>query len=109
MKIKVTVAALLPLILLSLAGGSGCLAATQIAPDEGEICLIAVQDVPRMSVDELKARLNGPSLIIIDVRAPGDWNGSSTKIKGAYREVLEKIEEWAPRYDKEKAVVLYCS
>ncbi len=109
MKIKITMASLLSLILLSFAGGSGCMAATQLTPDEGEICLIDVQDVPRMSVDELKVRLDDPSLIIIDVRSPGDWNGSSTKIKGAYREVLEKIEEWTPRYDKEKAVVLYCS
>jgi len=109
MKLKITIASLLSLMLLSLAGGSGCMAATQITPDEGEICLIAVQDVPRMSVDELNARLNDPSLVIIDVRSPGDWNGSSTKIKGAFREVLEKIDEWAPRYDKEKAVVLYCS
>lgn len=109
MKVRTTIASLLSLLLLSLAGGSGCMAATQTAPDEGEICLIAVQDVPRMTVDELNVRLNDPSLVIIDVRSPGDWNSSSTKIKGAYREILEKIDDWAPRYDKEKAIVLYCS
>lgn len=109
MRIKTAIASLLPLIMLSLAGGPACMAATQKAPDEGEICLIDVKDVPRMQVDELKVRLDDPSLTIIDIRSPGDWNRSSTKIKGASREVLEKIDEWAPGYDKEKPVVLYCS
>lgn len=109
MRIKTAIASLLPLIMLSLAGGPACMAATQKAPDEGEIYVIDVKDVPRMTVDELNVRLNDPSLVIIDVRSPGNWNGSSTKIKGALREVLEKIDDWAPRYDKEKAVVLYCS
>ena len=109
MKIKISVASVLFLILLFLAGGSGCIAATEKAPDEEGVCLIAVQDVPRMSVDELKSRLNDPSLVLIDVRAPGDWNASSTKIKGAFREVLEKIEERASKYDKDKTIVLYCA
>lgn len=108
MKIRISVASLLSLILL-LFTGSGCMAAAEKAPDEGEICLIAVQDVPRMSVDELQSRLNDPSLILIDVRAPGDWSASSTKIKGAFREVLENVEVWAPKYDKDETVVLYCA
>jgi rhodanese-related sulfurtransferase len=86
------------------------MAATEKAPETGEICLItSVKDVPRMSVDELKSRLSDPSLIIIDIRAPGDWIASSTKIKGAFRETLDKIEEWAPRYDKDKNIVLLCA
>jgi hypothetical protein len=109
MRIKLPVASLLSLGLLFFAGGSGCMAATEKAPDEGEVCLITVQDVPRMTVDELKSRLNDSSLILIDVRAPGDWSTSSTKIKGAVREVLEKVEEWAPKYDKGKTIVLYCA
>jgi rhodanese-related sulfurtransferase len=108
MKIKIAVTSVLSLVLLFLAGGSGCIAASEKAPDE-EICIIAVQDVPRMTVDELKSRLNDPSLILIDVRAPGDWNTSSTKIKGAFREVLEKVEEWMPKYDKDKDIVFYCA
>ena len=109
MKIKISVTSVLSVVLLLLAGASGCIAATEKAPDEGEVCLIAVQDVPRMPVDELKSRLSDPSLILVDVRAPGDWSTSSTKIKGAFREALDKIEEWAPRYDKDKSIVLYCA
>ena len=110
MMIKISFTSLLSLILLSLAGGAECMAATEKAPETGEICLItSVKDVPRMSVDELKSRLTDPSLIIIDIRAPGDWIASSTKIKGAFRETLDKIEEWAPRYDKDKNIVLLCA
>ncbi len=109
MTIKIPFASLLSLILLSLAGGVGCMAATEKATDAGEFCPITVQDVPRMSVDELKSRLGDPALMIIDIRSPGDWNSSSTKIKGAVRESLDKIEEWAPRYDKDKNIVLLCA
>lgn len=110
MKIKISVASFLFVILLFLAGASGCLAAMEKTPDDEEVCLIAdEQDVPRMPVDELKSRLNDPSLIIIDVRTPGEWNASSMKIKGAFREVLKKVEEWAPKYQKDKTIVLYCT
>lgn len=109
MKIKISVVSGLFLILLFLTGGAGCIAATEGAPDEAWFLLNPEQGVPRMSVDELKSRLNDPSLIIIDVRAPGDWKASSTKIKGAFREVLDTIEEWAPKYDKDKTIVLYCA
>ncbi len=109
MKIKRSVTAVLSLALLVVAGGSGCVSATETPADGKEVCLIALQDVPRMTVDELNSRLDDPTLVIIDVRSPGDWNPSSTKIKGAIREVLEKAEEWAPRYGKEKKFVFYCS
>ncbi len=109
MKIKISVVSVLFLILLFLAGGSGCIAATEGAPDEEGFCLIPEQEVPRMTIDELKSHLSDPSLILIDVRASGDWNASSTKIKGALREVLNKVEEWAPKYDKNKTIVLYCA
>lgn len=107
-KIKVTSVSLL--ILLFLAGASGCIAATKKALDEGGVSFIAQdQDALRITVNELQFRLNDPALILIDVRSPGDWNISLTKIKGAFREVLAKIEEWASKYDKDKTIVLYCA
>jgi hypothetical protein len=106
MTTKLSISSLLALIMLSLAGGSGCVAAAEKAPGAEDFCPITVQDVPRMSVDELNSRLNDPSLTIIDVRAPGDWNSSSTKVKGSVRETIDKIEEWAPRYAKDKNIVL---
>ena len=97
-------------IILILTAGYACAAAAEKAPDGEGFCLITnVKDVPRMPVDELKSRLKDPSLILIDVRAPEDWNASSTKIPGAFRETSKNVEEWAPTYDKDKTIVLYCA
>ena len=109
MKIKISVTLVVALFLLFLAWGSECIAAMEIAPDEEGDILISAKDIPRMSVDQLKSRLNDPSLILIDVRSPGDWNTSSIKIKGAFREAPDKENEWAPKYDKDKTIVLYCA
>ncbi len=110
MNIKIRATSVLFLILLFLAGTSICIAATQKALNEGGGPLLAQgQDALRITVDELLSRLKDPSLPLIDVRSPGDWNSSSTKIKGAFREVLAKIEEWAPKYDQDKIIVLYCT
>ena len=106
---RTSVALVLLLGVLLSAGASGCMAAMGNAPADDEICFIDVRQVPRISADELKSRLDDPSLVLIDVRAGGDWNESSAKIKGARREVYEKAEEWAPKYDKDKTIVLYCA
>lgn len=106
MKIKRSALSVLFLVLLFLAGGFGCSVATGKTSDKARL---AVKDVPRMTVDELKTRLNDPSLIVIDVRTSGSWKASTTKIKGALREVSEKTDEWAAKYDKNKSIVLYCT
>jgi rhodanese-related sulfurtransferase len=71
--------------------------------------LAAAKDVPRMTVDELKALLGNPDVVIIDVRIDRDWNGSTEKIKGAVREDPRDVNSWAKKYSKEKTLVLYCA
>ncbi len=66
-------------------------------------------DVPRMTKDELKAMLDNPDLVILDVRAEGDWKDSDSKIKGAVREDPGSVKSWAGKYSKEKTLVLYCA
>jgi len=66
-------------------------------------------DVPRMKKDELKAMLDNPDLVIIDVRAEGDWKGDHSKIKGAIREDPDSVKSWAEKYAKDKTIVLYCA
>ena len=88
----------LMLVLLVL-GSSGCAAPAKIAAG----------DVPRMSVDELNARLGDPALIAIDVRQAGDWEASPVKIKGAIREEYKDVSDWASNYSKDKTIVLYCA
>jgi rhodanese-related sulfurtransferase len=68
------------------------------------------KEVIRMSQEELKGLMGKPDVIIIDVRAKGDWEGSKEKIQGAVREDPSKsTNSWASRYPKDKTLVFYCA
>jgi hypothetical protein len=73
------------------------------------VTLATAKDVPRMTVDELKALLGTPDVVIIDVRINGDWSGSTEKIMGAVREDPGDVKSWSKKYSKEKTLVLYCA
>jgi rhodanese-related sulfurtransferase len=65
-------------------------------------------EVSRVTTEELKSMLGNPAVIIIDVRAKGDWDKSKTKIQGAVREDPDKnAKSWAEKYPKDKTIVLY--
>jgi len=66
-------------------------------------------EIPRMTKEELKAKLDNPDVVIVDVRAGKDWKGSEFKIKGAIRENPAKFSSWAEKYPKDKTLVLYCA
>jgi hypothetical protein len=87
------------LALVLFAGLAGCKAVRQKSD----------QPAPRMSVEELKSRLGDPSLAVIDVRQPGDWEKSSIKITGAVREDPGNVSAWASGYPKDKTIILYCT
>ena len=67
------------------------------------------QNVQRISKEELKANLQSPDLIIIDVRTDRDWESNEWKIAGAVREDPSKTEEWITKYPRDKKIVLYCA
>lgn len=70
----------------------------------------AADKVPRMTKEELKSMMGNPDLVIVDVRAEGDWKNSDSKIQGAVREDPNKAtKSWAEKYSKEKTIVLYCA
>lgn len=69
----------------------------------------AADEVPRMTKEQLKALLNDPDVVILDVRTSRDWKGSEKKIKGAIRENPKGFESWAHKYPKDKTLVLYCA
>ncbi len=73
------------------------------------VIAVSAEDVPRITQEELKARLGDLNLIVIDVRANVDWVGSSMKIKGAIREDPRKVSAWMDKYPKDKPLVFYCS
>lgn len=66
-------------------------------------------DVPLMTTDELKAMLDDPDLLILDVRRGKDWTSSEFKIKGATYAKPKAYDEWANTYPKNKKIVLYCA
>ena len=71
---------------------------------------LSLTQVQRMTKEELKALLNDPSVVVIDVRTDWSWKESDKKIKGAVREdPLSDAKAWASKYPKEKKIVLYCS
>ena len=71
----------------------------------------SVEDsVPRISKEELKAMLDNPGVVIIDVRVGEDWKMADLRIKGAVREDPgEDPRIWAGKYSKDKTIVFYCA
>jgi len=66
-------------------------------------------DVPKMSKEDLQARIGNPDVIIVDVRLSGDSAGSDSKIKGAIQEDPGKVDAWMDKYPKDKTLVFYCA
>ena len=71
--------------------------------------LVKSSDAPRMTKEELKAKLDTPDLVVIDVRLGTDWTGGDLKIKGAVREDPQALDSWANKYPKDKTLVFYCA
>ena len=66
--------------------------------------------IPRMTKEQLKEMLGQPEVIVLDVRAAGDWGKAQRKIQGAVREDPDKATKtWAEKYGKDKTIVLYCA
>ena len=64
-------------------------------------------DVPRITKEELKTLLGSPEVVILDVRLGG--GNAPEKITGSVLEDPENVSDWAPKYPKDKKIVLYCS
>jgi predicted sulfurtransferase len=67
------------------------------------------KEAPRMTKEELKGLMGKPDVVVIDVRAQSDWDGSKEMIQGAVREDPKKTKEWANKYPKDKTLVFYCA
>ncbi len=71
--------------------------------------LSAAESVPTVTKEELKAQLNSPDIMILDVRTGKDWKSSEFKIKGAIRANPGEFDKWAATYPKDKKLILYCA
>jgi hypothetical protein len=65
-------------------------------------------EAPRMTKEELKARLDDPAVTVIDVRYKPNWKKSGQKISRAVREDPNEISSWAGKYKKDRMLVFYC-
>ena len=66
-------------------------------------------DVPTLTKDELKAMLDDPDVLVIDVRRAGDWKSSEFMIQKAVREDPGNVASLEKKYPKDKTLVLYCA
>jgi rhodanese-related sulfurtransferase len=64
------------------------------------------QNAPAMTKEELKAKLGGKDLIVIDVRLDEQWRFSNRKIPGAVHE-NPAVLDWLDKYPKDKTIVFY--
>lgn len=62
-----------------------------------------------MDKEELKAMLDSPDLVILDVRTGRDWSSSEFKISGAQRLEKDGIASAVDTLSKDKTIVLYCA
>ena len=67
-------------------------------------------DAPRITVDELKRRIDaGEDFTIVDTRNPQAWSESDTMIPEAIRIPVDKLEDNLSRIPKSRPVVAYCT
>ena len=68
-----------------------------------------VPNVPRMSKEELRAKLGDPSLVIVDVRAGAHWNAEERKIEGSVRVDPSLADSLMDKYSSDTTFVFYCA
>jgi hypothetical protein len=71
---------------------------------------LAEDDVPRMTIQELKAKMDrGENIIILDVRTGADYASSKVKITGAMRIPLGQLESRYKELSAEREIIAYCA
>jgi Rhodanese-like domain len=70
----------------------------------------SMSDAPRITVNELKRRMDaGEDFTIIDVRNPQAWAQSDTMLPEAIRVPLDEFEQHLSQIPKNRPVVTYCT
>nr|WP_027720926.1 rhodanese-like domain-containing protein [Maridesulfovibrio zosterae] len=69
----------------------------------------SAQDIPRISIEQVKRKLGTDNFVIIDSRTGSDWSGSEFKIKGAIRGKIGQENEWSKGIHKDAEIVVYCA
>jgi rhodanese-related sulfurtransferase len=67
-------------------------------------------DAPRITVDELKRRMEaGEDFVVIDTRNPQAWAESETMLPEAIRLPMDKLEENLSKIPNDRPIVAYCT
>lgn len=67
-------------------------------------------DVQRITVDELKAKLDrGEKVLVLDTRSPVQYSMSKVKIKGAVRIPYHEIDQRAAELPVDREIITYCT
>ena len=70
----------------------------------------AADDIPRMSIQELKNKIdNKEPVAILDVRQSDDYAGSDFMILGAIRIPVDRLKERYKELPADSQIVAYCS
>jgi hypothetical protein len=76
----------------------------------GEVSALSKEDVPRITVHELKAKLDrGEKVIILDMRVGGSYTKSKLRIKNDVRMSLETVGVRAKELPMGFEIVIYCT
>jgi rhodanese-related sulfurtransferase len=70
-------------------------------------CCGSGEKPPLLDQENVKSVLSDHNVILLDVRAPKNWNVSDKKIKGAMRQDPYEVNIWAANLPKDKKIVLY--
>lgn len=70
----------------------------------------AADNVPRISIQELKAKMDsGEKIIILDVRSGGDYQSSKVKITGSIRIPIDQISARSKDLPEGVEIITYCA
>lgn len=69
----------------------------------------AGQEPTAISSERLRAMMENPEVVILDVRQARYWKNSRNKIKGAVRQEPRQFDAWISKYPHARNIVLYCA
>ena len=70
----------------------------------------ATDDIPRITVEELKVKMDkGEDIVILDVRAGREYTESKIRIKGATRIPIVQLEARSSELPRYKEIIAYCT
>ena len=86
-----------------------CLASVLVIMIINPVASAATDTAPLMEPEQLKAKLDQPDLVILDVRIVSDGRKSDLKISGASRVDPHDVSSWSDKFPKDALVVVYCA